>query len=1622
VSDAQRVLVRDYGSVLAGVSANPAASVSASGRVVRYIGSSRVLVRAADGSLEREVSSVPLRALDGAGRERPVSLELAQIGAAFTPANPLHRLSISERLGGGVAVGSESVRFIPLGADVRGQLVGVNSVFYPSVGTDEDVSVAPTVGGVELSTVLRSRLSPEQIGYQVVLPAGAVMRSSGAGAVISSGSSVVRVLAPTARDAQGQSVPVQMTVNGDRLVLHVAHRERDVAYPLLVDPSVTEEHCCGEWEFKGVKWEPSFIDKEAEEEFVNSEPGVLEAKPGGYLDQERHEVAQEWENVWAEENGWLNTKITFFGVEFSEAGDSGGVIEGRIEGVCQGGKSSQTYEWNNVENGAPPSTLTFPSREEYAKDEFKFCEPDGFAIGLATDGKAPLPLPEGCHEVFDVVCTVTSNVRLAVSGVLVISRSEKAAKHHRKKGIRHREVLGKNNPGEPNQYRVCEGKPVDCATGNETETQTDLNVPGLGVPLAFTRTYNSQAAVTQSTAGQFGYGWSASFGDHIALNGEAETETVEQANGSVVVFKGNYHVAGELTPPPWAQAKLIVESDGSFLYTLPNQQAFHFSFTGRLLSESDRNGNTTTVNHSGERITTVSDPSGRTITFKYNTEGQVESVTDPLGHVVKYAYEGGNLVSVTEPGEMGPRWQFKYDSSHELTEMIDGRSGKTLNEYNGAHQVVLQTDPMGRVSQFEYEEIKSELPGEYVLPSLSQETPEEEVQEEETPEEISGGILITPAPETVTKVTHTGTGAVTFEHFNNEGEVQYITKAYGTSSANTAKFTYTATGALASVTDGNEHTTKYGYDSEGNRTEQIDPNSNITKWGYDTTHDVTSTTTPSGEKTTIKRNSHGNPETIERPAPSEKIQTTKYKYAANGELESVTDPLERTWKYGYDTYGDRTSEIDPVANKRTWEYNKDSQEIATVSPRGYSTLEELKYTTKIERDMQGRQLTITDPLSHTTKYTYDGDGNVETLTDPNGNKTKYVYDADNELTKVEEPNGTITETGYDATGQITSQTDGNKHVTKYVRNPLEQITEVIDPRGRKTTKEYDKAGNLKTLTDPALRTATYTYDPANRLTGINYSDGKTHAVEYEYNKDGRVTVMKDGTGISKYTYDQLDRLTETENGHKETVKYEYDIANQQTKITYPNGKAVTRTYDKDGRLEKVTDWLEHTTKFAYDPDSDPSTTTFPTGTTNEDKYTYNQADQMSEVKMTKSAETLASLVYTRDNNGQVKTITSKNLPGEEKPSYEYDSNNRLTKAGTTAYEYDAANNPTKLATSTYKYDSANELETGPSLKYTYDELGERTKTIPTTGPATTYTDDQAGNLTSIERPKEGATPEIKDTYTYDGNDLRASQTISATTTYLAWNTSEPLPLLLNDGTNNYIYGPNGLPIEQINNTTSTVLYLHHDQQGSTRLLTSSTGVKEATFTYDAYGNTTGTTGTATTPLHYDGQYTSSDTGLIYLRARAYDPATAQFLSVDPITALTRAPYTYASSNPINEADPTGLGNWLDLGIPSPGEAAAEVLGPLNPVQYYEEEITDYENGCGYLASVTHGIEGAAVGVTDLIPGESTELRVSSWLQSKFPWLTGKATNWIARDNAAKVGQPGWTTIIKTALEHIAHLR
>jgi YD repeat-containing protein len=503
-----------------------------------------------------------------------------------------------------------------------------------------------------------------------------------------------------------------------------------------------------------------------------------------------------------------------------------------------------------------------------------------------------------------------------------------------KPDLRENELFGPGNPGERGRHGCLTGKPVNCATGNETQTQTDLSVGGRGPALRLTPTYNSRLAMKQATPGQFGFGWTGSYSAHLELSVEGKEAVVYQDNGSTVTFARSG--SGE----PWiaptvVQATLADEGSG-YVYTLPNQTALHFNSSGRLTSEVDRDGNTLTMSYETEgRLTSVSDAAGRKIMLVYNAEGEVESAKDPMGHVVKYAYESGNLTSVTLPGEEKASWKYKYNSEHELTSETDGREHTLTIGYNEDHQVVSQTDAMSRKRTWEY---------------------------------------ATAGAGTKTTITEPN-GASTVEQFNEYGSPTSVTRAAGTPDAATTAYEYNSSDELTAVTDADKHKTEYGYDSAGNRTSQKDAGGDETKWTYDSTDDVNTETKPDGETTTIKRDAHGNPEVIERPAPGSTTQKTIYKYAGDGDVESVTDPLEHTWKYEYDAYGDRTSETDPEGDKRTWEYNEDSQMTATVSPRGNALgAEASKFTTKVERDAQGRPLVVTGPDADGTSGPADKTG------------------------------------------------------------------------------------------------------------------------------------------------------------------------------------------------------------------------------------------------------------------------------------------------------------------------------------------------------------------------------------------------------------------------------------------------------------------------------------------------------------------------------------------------------------------------------------------------------------------------------------------------------------------------
>ena len=77
------------------------------------------------------------------------------------------------------------------------------------------------------------------------------------------------------------------------------------------------------------------------------------------------------------------------------------------------------------------------------------------------------------------------------------------------------------------------GKPVVLEDGDFTHSVTDITVPGAGIPLSFTRTYDSVAA-QDGVATAMGYGWTDNLGMAVSTSGT--TDTVTEANGAQIQF------------------------------------------------------------------------------------------------------------------------------------------------------------------------------------------------------------------------------------------------------------------------------------------------------------------------------------------------------------------------------------------------------------------------------------------------------------------------------------------------------------------------------------------------------------------------------------------------------------------------------------------------------------------------------------------------------------------------------------------------------------------------------------------------------------------------------------------------------------------------------------------------------------------------------------------------------------------------------------------------------------------------------------------------------------------------------------------------------------------------------
>jgi len=199
-----------------------------------------------EGNTQLLEAGIPVRTEDEEGELAKVDLGLVPANDSWELENPLVGVEVGASVEEGVTLPEAGVTVVQVGAEgsaARPQ--GDSDLFFPEVdaGTDTDLIVSPTSTGVELFDVLRSPASPETFRFQFQLPPGAELRPGPAGSaeVVVDGEVGIYVPKPWAHDAQGTAIPVEMTVEDDSLVLAVAHRDQDLAYPILVDPTIYQD-------------------------------------------------------------------------------------------------------------------------------------------------------------------------------------------------------------------------------------------------------------------------------------------------------------------------------------------------------------------------------------------------------------------------------------------------------------------------------------------------------------------------------------------------------------------------------------------------------------------------------------------------------------------------------------------------------------------------------------------------------------------------------------------------------------------------------------------------------------------------------------------------------------------------------------------------------------------------------------------------------------------------------------------------------------------------------------------------------------------------------------------------------------------------------------------------------------------------------------------------------------------------------------------------------------------------------------------------------------------------------------------------------------------------------------
>jgi RHS repeat-associated protein len=1108
-------------------------------------------------------------------------------------------------------------------------------------------------------------------------------------------------------------------------------------------------------------------------------------------------------------------------------------------------------------------------------------------------------------------------------------------------------------------------EPVNLGTGSYFYQYQDIFIPGRGLPLTVIHSYNSM----DTYSGPFGSGWTFNYNINLA----------ETSIGDVLVMtedgrRDTYTLNpdGTYTSPLNVYDTLAKNSDGTYTLNKKNQVKYYFTSQGKLNNIIDKNGNQISLTYTDNYLTIVTDASGRELIFTYDEAGRIVTITDPLNRIWSYTYDDeGNLAQYSDP--LGGQFSYTYDENHWMTSITDPRGNQIMtNTFDGQGRVISQSNALGALYTFSYDVANRKTTEKDPLGRTKVYAYDEHFWGLSETNAL-GNTISYAYDENGNRISVTNANGQTIEFaYDANGDIIQITDPLGYITS----MTYDSKDNLISMTDALAHHTFLEYDSDSNLINLVNALGDETVFTYDEYGQIISGTNANGNTAIFDYDTNGNQIAITDALGntiaftydivSRLITTTDadgntytLSYDELDRLVSVTDPLGYTTSNTYDAVGNRISYTDAAGSITSYSYNPLNQLVKVIDAMGgtvsynydivgnmISMTDANGHTTNYNYDPLNRPVSIIDPLGYITSNTYDAVGNRISFTDAARSITSYSYDPLNRLIEVTDAMGGSVYYAYDAVGNMMSMTDANGHITNYAYNALNRPVSIIDPLGHTTSSTYDAVGNVVSLTDANGKTTSFSYDGLNRLIEIAYPDGQT--VGYSYDTRGNRLTMEDSHGTTNYQYDNLNRLVSVINPDSQIVGYMYDAVGNRIQITYPDGKTMTYGYDANNRLTGVTDWDGYITGYSYNANSNLIGMTYPNGMSTE--FLYDENNQLIELIDENSTQVISSFEYTLDAVGNRVSVaewfsdrfdSESGIPQVLTTSYEYDDLYRLTQVNypfdeIVSYNYDPMGNRISMSTTidgidktvNYAYDAADRLLQSGGTTYDYDNNGNMIRKTENPGRVTAYNYDGANRLINLSTIFDGSQRDVLN-FEYDGDGTRLSKTRidgkrTQSSEYL-WDVNAILPQVLTESDyKDTTFYTHGLDLISMTDPKRGEFYYHYDGLGSVRSLSDSLENIKAIYLYDAFGQMRKEMGHVDNDFRFTGEQMDDETGLIYLRARYYDPSIGRFINKDPFTgfisdtqSLNR--YSYVKNNPVRFVDPGGL-LYLDITL------GAEITG------------------------------------------------------------------------------------------------